>query len=220
VCGPLRARAQQCALFPLPRSPTSPAPPTQAQRSNTARIASGQYNSLYAGSNTAQNSLSTSFFQTHNARASARVEGDSCAAVVQRLYVPSKTLSRPASAPAESQVEQEGDRMFTSGDLNGAIRKYSAAIEQRVTLLSLQKRCAAWAHLGRSQDALKDAKLVAQADPTSAKARLAVKNIEQYLKDCANCVPGYKTAHVTLLCSLTPKELRQWRAPAPSLYNQ
>ena len=116
-------------------------------------------------------------------------------------------------------MESEGDRAFTSGDLNTAIRKYSAAIEQRVTLLTLQKRCAAWAHIGKYKEALKDAQLVSKADPSSSKARLAVKNIENYLKDCANCTPGYKSAHVTLLCSLTPKELRQWRAPAPSLYN-
>jgi hypothetical protein len=35
----------------------------------------------------------------------------------------------------------------------------------------------------------------------------------------ANCLPGYKDAHITLVTSVTPKELRQWRASGPSAYS-
>jgi len=52
----------------------------------------------------------------------------------------------------------------------------------------------------------------------SPAARLRVKNINGFLSTKAACLSGYKNAHVTLVHALTPKELRQWRAPLPSTY--
>ena len=55
--------------------------------------------------------------------------------------------------------------------------------------------------------------------PTEPRALLRVKNLKGFMDGKANSMPGYKNAHVTLLCSITPRDLRQWRASGPALYN-
>ena len=97
-------------------------------------------------------------------------------------------------------------------------------------------------HQGKYEAALADARAVAATGQGGPNSVLAVRSIEEYLaasKACAaplrraptrraltrppsrrRCKPGHTNAHVTLLCNLTPKELRAWRAPVPSVYPQ
>ena len=72
--------------------------------------------------------------------------------------------------------------------------------------------------MGKYELALADAQFIRSREDTPA-ARLRVKNLQDYISAKDNCTPGYKNAHVTLLCGLTPKELRQWRASGPSVYS-
>ena len=78
-----------------------------------------------------------------------RVEADPAAPVHSRLFVPSRTLARPPSRPASSRPELDGDDAFAAGRLDEAIEKYTLALTQKPTLVCYEKRCAAWAHVGR-----------------------------------------------------------------------
>lgn len=189
--------------------------PTHAQSSMTERVINGEYNTLHPHVKAAASELS--FMQTHGVRGD-RGEADAGQSVHARLFVPSKTMSRPPSRPASSRPELDGDAAFTCGNLDEAIRKYTLALAQKPTLVCYEKRCAAWAHVGKYAQALADAEFI-RAREDSPTARLRVKALQDYLQAKANCTPGYKNAHVTLLCTLTPKDLRQWRASGPSVYS-
>lgn len=58
-------------------------------------------------------------------------------------------VSRPASRFASSRPEHNGDEAFIGGDLNAAIQHYTLALAQKPTILCYEKRCAAWAHVGK-----------------------------------------------------------------------
>ena len=78
------------------------------------------------------------------------------------------------------------------------------------------KRCAAFAHVGKYQAALADAKYILSLED-SAKAAHRVGAIEKFLKTRRSARPASRTR--TPLClAVTPRELRQWRGKAPSLY--
>ena len=113
----------------------------------------------------------------------------------------------------------DGDTAFAAGLLDQAIDKYTLALTQKPTLICYEKRCAAWAHVGRYKEALKDAEYILARTPDNARASLRVKNIRDFMSAKDNSMPGYKNSHVTLLCSITPRDLRQWRASGPALYN-
>ena len=80
------------------------------------------------------------------------------------------------------------------------------------------------ASLQRYQEALRDAKhIVAQGPPGpthSGPARARVKQIEDFLENQRKGVKGHEQASATLVCLLTPREHRQWRAPTPSTYTR
>ena len=156
--------------------------------------------------------------QTHGNRLD-RIEADPFAPVHTRLFVPSKTVARPMSRQASSRPEVDGDTAFAAGRLDEAIDKYTLALTQKPTLICYEKRCAAWAHVGRYKHALQDAEYILARTPDNARASLRVKNIRDFMSAKANSMPGYKNSHVTLLCSITPRDLRQWRASGPALYN-
>ena len=79
-------------------------------------------------------------------------------------------------------------------------------------------RCAALAHMGKYTEALADAKRILAVE-LSSRAVLRVKDLEGYLAARTNCTTGYQTAHVTLLCNLTPPGLKLWRSNQPSVYS-
>jgi len=192
--------------------------PAHAQRSAMGSIAAGKYDTLHPNAAAVKDG-ELSFMQTHGGRGEhAMSESDPQLPVHTRLFVPSKTVSRPPSRYAASRPELDGDEAFTKGNLNAAINCYTLALAQKPTLLCYEKRCAAWAHVGKSEAAMRDAEYVL-ARENSPSARLRVKNIQDFVDSKANCLPGYKAAHITLVCSLTPKELRQWRASGPSVYS-
>lgn len=190
--------------------------PPQAQPSASAQVMAGEYNPLHP--NIQRTGSDLSFMQTHGGKLD-RVEADPAAPVHSRLFVPSRTLARPPSRPASSRPELDGDDAFAAGRLDEAIEKYTLALTQKPTLVCYEKRCAAWAHVGRYKQALADAEYIMARQPGNARAELRVKNIKNFLDCKANSTPGYKNSHVTLLCALTPRDLRQWRASGPSLYN-
>ena len=193
--------------------------PTHAQRSSMGAISAGKYDTLHPNAASIRDG-ELSFMQTHGGRGESSVmsESDPGQGVHARLFVPSKTVARPPSRYAASRPELDGDEAFTKGNLNAAIQCYTLALSQKPTLLCYEKRCAAWAHVGKYSEAMRDAEYVL-ARENSPSARLRVKNIQDFIDAKANCLPGYKAAHITLVCSLTPKELRQWRASGPSVYS-
>lgn len=136
-----------------------------------------------------------------------------------RLSTSSKSFVRPASHGGPSTAtEEEGDMAFAAGQINAAIQKYTAAIAMVPSAFVYEKRCAAYAHAGKYEAALKDAKWVLEQCAATPKARLRVKDLEDFLTARKNCTAGYETAHVTLLCNLTPSELKMWKSPKPSVY--
>ena len=86
------------------------------------------------------------------------------------------------------------------------------------TLLAYEKRCAAYAHVGKYKKALADAQHVLLHE-NSARAANRVKTLEGFLAAQAAGDKGSEGGAVTLCLTLTPRELRQWRAQGPSLYN-
>jgi len=192
--------------------------PAHAQPSSTSSVAIGKYNTLHPNAAEVRDN-ELSFMQTHGGRGKQTLgESDPSLAVHARLFVPSKTIARPPSRFAASRPELDGDVAFSMGDLNAAIQQYTLALAQKPTLLCYEKRCAAWAHVGKYDQAMKDAEYVLMRE-NSPSARLRVKNLKAFVDSKANCKPGYKAAHITLVTSLTPKELRQWRASGPSVYS-
>ena len=189
--------------------------PPQAQPSASAQVMSGEYDTLHP--NIQRSGTDLSFMQTHGSRPST-VEADPRQPVHTRLFVPSKAMARPPSRPASSRPEVDGDEAFRAGALDEAISKYTLALTQKPTLVCYEKRCAAWAHVGRYKQALADAQYIVARAPNEPRALLRVKNLQGFMDGKANSMPGYKNAHVTLLCSITPRDLRQWRASGPSNY--
>eukprot|EP00966_Prymnesium_polylepis_P106576 2467664-Prymnesium_polylepis.1 len=74
-----------------------------------------------------------------------------CRTVSPRLVLPfcPPQVARPPSRFAASRPELDGDEAFTKGSLNAAINHYTLALAQKPTLLCYEKRCAAWAHVGK-----------------------------------------------------------------------
>ena len=93
----------------------------------------------------------------------------------------------------------------------------------RPTLFAYEKRCAAYAHLGRYTEALADAEFILKNGPPGGEqpaARMRVKAIKDFLKRRTDTGPGHHHATATLMCLLTPREHRQWRSVTPSPYTR
>ena len=189
--------------------------PPQAQPSSREIIESGGYDLVHP--KIIRLGAIPNFMQTYKPR-SHIAEANPRAPVHERLYTPSRTVSRPPSRSAASRPEVDADSDFRAGALDSAIAKYSIGIGQRPTLLAYEKRCAAWAHVGKYKKALADAEHVLKHE-NSARAANRVKTIEAFLAGQRAAGPGTRNAHVTLCLALTPRELRQWRSQGPSLYN-
>jgi len=136
-----------------------------------------------------------------------------------RLSSSSKSFARPPSRGGPcSPTEEEADKDFAAGRIGMAVAKYTDAIAKKPTLFAHEKRCAAYAHLGKYEKALEDAKYVLGQPGAQPKARLRVNLIEDFLLARKNCTTGYETAHVTLLTNITPTELKVWKTTKPSVY--
>lgn len=159
-----------------------------------------------------------SFMDTHAGYLANGPQGSAAMPVHDRLSMGSKSFSAQASSHAQSPAETQGDEAFAQGSMQEAIRHYTQAINTKPNCAVFEKRCAALAHVGKYEEALVDARRVLAAEPTKAKARLRVKDLTDYLDTKNNCTVGYNTAHVTLLCNLTPPSLKMWRSPQPSVY--
>ena len=155
--------------------------PAHAQRSSAMAMEEGKYSNLHPNASTVA-TLEPCFLQTHVSRGSRAMNtlSDPNLPVHERLFVPSKSLSRPASRQASSRPEADADERFAKGDVSGSIRGYTLAISQKPTLVTYEKRCAAWAHVGQYDKALEDAQYILARDDSPA-ARLRVKNINGFL---------------------------------------
>jgi len=165
----------------------------------------------------AMSSGSVSFIDTHGAFP-LRSSGQYGQPVHDRLAMPSKSYTRPVSRNAGSQTELQADRAFGNGQFGEAAHLYSQGIHHGASPYGLEKRCAALAHMGKYKEALADAQTILRMEPAKAKSRLRVKDLEAFLNVQKESTTGYGTAHLTLLCNLTPKELKMWRSLPPSVY--
>ena len=188
--------------------------PPQAQPSARAQVEGGGYDILHP--NVKSILPESCYAQTHGARRVA-LEADPRLPVHERLHTPSRTIRHTSARATTSRPELEGDEAFQAGMISAAIAKYSKAISESPALIVFVKRCAAFAHVGKYQAALADAKYILSRED-SAKAAHRVGAIEKFLKNQALCAPGFQNSHITLCLAVTPRELRQWRGKGPSLY--
>jgi len=197
--------------------------PVHAQPSSTAGVTAGKYSTLHPMAFTqTRDKFEPSFTQTYGSFG-IRSIGDSASSVHERLFTPSKSLTRPSSKGASTFAEQAADDAFTNGNVEAAIRGFTLAIKQKPTLYAYEKRCAALAHVGRYKEALADAEFVLHNGPPGGEApaaRLRVKAIKDYLKAKDDFAPGHHQANATLMCTLTPRDHRQWRSTTPSTYTR
>ena len=99
-------------------------------------------------------------------------------------------------------------------------RRYTLGIGQKPNTHAFEKRCAAYAHVGRYKEALADAEHVLKLDGSPA-SKLRVKTIKDFLRVKNEATsPGHEHAAATLICTLTPREHRQWRSVTPSPYTR
>ena len=73
--------------------------------------------------------------------------------------------------------------------------------------------------MGRYKEALADANHILATEPSS-RAALRVKSIKDLLQAKTDWSKGHEGADVTLLCTITPREHRQWKVSVPSPYTR
>lgn len=159
----------------------------------------------------------TSLLDTHGAHIMHTPEGLPAQQVYDRLSTKTRSFERPSKHISCSVPEREGDQAFRDGAIADAVRHYTMALNDRPSKEIFEKRCAAFAHLGKYSAAITDAERVQTMDSTT-KAKLRLQDLHSYAKALNTCKSGYATAHVTLLCNITPPELKMWRSPTPSVY--
>ena len=146
--------------------------------------------------------------------------------VIDRLYIGSRTMARPKQRVPMGRYEMAADVAFINCAPLNAVPLYSEQIARSGTvqpnIFAYEKRCAAYAELGRYREALQDAEFVL-ANCSSAElgsARMRVRAIKDFLKKVDNFEPGYHHAVSTLICLLRPREHRQVVPSSPSLYGR
>ena len=85
-------------------------------------------------------------------------------------------------------------------------------------MYAYEKRCAAFAELGRIREALTDAEFILKWTTDKGSALARVKAIKDYMRRMDNFEPGYHQATTTLICLLRPREHRQLTQSRPSTY--
>jgi len=144
--------------------------------------------------------------------------------VHERLYNPSRAMTNSYYKNPVSNTEVAADQAFSEGRYRDAIKGFDQAIRTKASLFVYEKRCAALAHVGRYEEALGDARFVLANGPKgeteSGPARARVKALEDFISKKANYIKGYTEAPATLMCLLTPRDVRQWRSKTPATYNR
>ena len=203
--------------------PISTDVPAHAQVSAQPSIRDGWYRTLHPMEFMQKGDYTADSFTNTYGSFGIRSDGDPTCSVHQRLYTPSRSVARAGARTAASQAEQAGDAAFSNGRVEEAIKMFSLGIQQKPTLFAYEKRCAAYAHLGRYSEALGDAEFILKNGPPGGEqpaARFRVKAIKDYLRKKTDTGPGHHHATATLMCILTPREHRQWRSVTPSPYTR
>lgn len=201
--------------------------PTHAQDSSTADVQAGAYNTLHPMEFTHNAEKYESSFANSYGNFGMHVDAARALPVHERLFTPSKSQARVPGSPtkcAVSQAELLADQYMSDGEYGKAIHAYTQAISQKASLFCYEKRCAAFAHVGRYHDALRDAQHIAANGPSgeteSGPARRRIKALEDFMANSNNFKVGYKEGAATLVTLLTPKTQRQWRSGTPSAYSR
>jgi len=146
--------------------------------------------------------------------------------VFNRLYLGSKTMSRPITRQAKGQAEMAGDVAFSNGESANAIDMYTKVIKSmkpgELNLFAFQKRCAALAEMGRYREAMADAQFILDNSEGNERgpALLRVKTLKDYMKRMNNFESVYHSSTSTLICLLRPQEHRQLVASNPCTYGR
>jgi len=197
--------------------------PYHAQFSKQPMIKQGDYATLHPMEFMSKGDWKNDSFSNTYGSFGIRSDGDTLAPVYDRLYTPSRSTARAGARQPSSQAEQAGDNAFSNGRVEEAIKMFTLGIQQKPTLFAYEKRCAAYAHLGRYTEALADAEFILKNGPPGGEqpaARMRVKAIKDFLKRRTDTGPGHHHATATLMCLLTPREHRQWRSVTPSPYTR
>jgi len=198
--------------------------PLQAQLSARRAVGEGAYRTLHpmhmwtTPSCPRGRNDEPTFTQTYG-RTQLPSSPTSITAVHERLYSPAKVQSRPSPKPVSTPAEVLADSAFDAGRFEEAIRQYTLGLTTASSLYAYEKRCAALAHVGRYQEALRDAEFILwSGGGSSPSAQLRVKVIKDFLRAKSKTAPGYQNGTATLICALTPRLHRQWRSITPSPY--
>ena len=146
--------------------------------------------------------------------------------VFNRLYLGSKTLSRPVTRQAKDKREMAGDVAYSNGEARTAVDLYTATINAarpgQLNIFAYQKRCAARAEIGRYREALEDANFILENSIGAERgpAMHRVKAIKDYLRRQDNFEAGYHNSTTTLVCLLRPQEHRQIVPSNPCTYGR
>jgi len=149
--------------------------------------------------------------------------------VFSRLYLGSRSMHRAPSRQVLNRFETAADVAFSNGAPIDCLDLYTKAIKAAKAgvpnLFAYEKRCSAYAELGRYREALADAQFILDwhDDPRSAEhgaAAARVKTIKDFLRRVDNCEPGYHQATSTLICLLRPREHRQLVQSNPATYGR
>jgi len=143
-------------------------------------------------------------------------------AVFDRLYVGSKSQASLGMRVPQGRMEMAGDIAFKNGSADDAVALYTKAIGQKPDLFKYEKRCVAYAELGRYRDALNDAQHILDHSDgaTRGAALMRVKALKDFMKRMDNFEAGYHNATSTLICLLRPREHRQLVASHPSTFGR
>jgi hypothetical protein len=147
--------------------------------------------------------------------------------VHERLYLASKVQMRTPARSPQNLYEMAGDVAFQCVEPEDAVPLYTLAIDRskgvstkvsQDSLYAYEKRCAAFAELGRIREALADAEFILKWTTDKGSALARVKAIKDYMRRMDNFEPGYHQATTTLICLLRPREHRQLTQSRPSTY--
>ena len=121
-------------------------------------------------------------------------------AVFDRLYVGSKSQASLGMRVPQGRMEMAGDIAFKNGSADDAVALYTKAIGQKPDLFKYEKRCVAYAELGRYRDALNDAQHILDHSDgaTRGAALMRVKALKDFMKRMDNFEAGYRASNIPL----------------------
>jgi len=203
--------------------PVSSDLPDHAQRS-VQPLNQAEYNTIHPMTFTQNKKHYETSFANSYGSFGMHVPAVPALSVHDRLYNPSRTVTSSFYKNPVSNLEVTADEAFSDGRFHEAIKGYTQAIRTKASLFVYEKRCAAYAHVGKYTEALEDAQFVLangpQTETESGPARARVKALEEFLSKRKHSIKGYTEAPATLVCLLTPRDIRQWRSKTPATYTR